>query len=165
MSTDSVVKIYDDRIEFFNPGKLPHGITIDKLLANDYISTPRNKLIANLFKEMGWIEKYGSGIQRIIESFKTARLPFPRFEEMSAGIRVTVLGEVTTDNVTDIRLNSIIDLIISNNMITTTELAIKLNVTRRTIARDIELLKTQSKLKRIDPDNGGYWQVNEQKTN
>jgi ATP-dependent DNA helicase RecG len=65
-TSSSIVKIFNDKIEFYNPGRLPENITVEKLLSNDYKSTPRNKKIAEFFKEMGWIERYGSGIGRII---------------------------------------------------------------------------------------------------
>lgn len=68
-TSDSIVKIFDNKIEFYNPGRLPDSITIDDLLSNNYKSTPRNKLIADFFKNLGLIEKYGSGIRRIIDSF------------------------------------------------------------------------------------------------
>jgi ATP-dependent DNA helicase RecG len=64
-SSDSVVKIYNNKIEFYNPGKLPDDITVEDLLSNNYKSTPRNKSIADFFKTLGWIEKYGSGISRV----------------------------------------------------------------------------------------------------
>jgi len=62
---DSSVKIFDDRIEFYNPGQLTEGITIVDLLKGAYVSDCRNKLIAFAFKEIGWIEKYGSGMIKI----------------------------------------------------------------------------------------------------
>jgi ATP-dependent DNA helicase RecG len=71
-NTDSVVKLFDDKIEFFNPGKLPDEIFVEDLVHNHYKSSPRNKFIAEFFKNMGWIEKYGSGIGRIINYFKEA---------------------------------------------------------------------------------------------
>ncbi len=92
-ASDSVIKIFKDRIEFFNPGKLPEGLTIEKLLAGDYISTIRNKKIAEIFKEAGIIEKYGSGIGRIHEGFQNHGLPEPRFEEIGNGFRVTAFNE------------------------------------------------------------------------
>lgn len=94
---DSIVKVYDDKIEFFNPGGLPAGLTVEKLLKGNYISNARNKKIADAFKAAGLIEKYGSGIRRILDAFKAYGLPAPRFEETSGGFMVTVYkrsGEV-----------------------------------------------------------------------
>ncbi len=68
-----------------------------------------------------------------------------------------------TENVTENRLNFILEAIVKNNRITTTLLAKNINVSRMTIARDIETLKQQGKLQRIGPDKGGYWQVIQEK--
>lgn len=62
-SSDSIVKIFDDRIEIYNPGRLPAGLTVEKLLKGDYRSSVRNRKIADMFKEVGLVEKYGSGIK------------------------------------------------------------------------------------------------------
>jgi len=40
---------------------------------------PRNKKIADFFKDLGLIEKYGSGIQRIIGYFKNENRSLPEF--------------------------------------------------------------------------------------
>ena len=64
-SNGSIIKIYDDRIEFYNPGGLYGDLTLENLLKLKYSSQTRNKLIADAFKEIGIIEKYGSGIKRI----------------------------------------------------------------------------------------------------
>ena len=93
-SSDSVVKIYDNQIEFFNPGRLPKELSIKKLLQGEYISVIRNKKIADMFKEAGLIEKYGTGIRRILTGFKNYGLPAPTFEEFSGGFRVTVYKRV-----------------------------------------------------------------------
>jgi ATP-dependent DNA helicase RecG len=81
-ASDSIVKIFDDRIEFYNPGKLPESITVYDLLSNSYKSTPRNKLIADFCKSLGLIEKYGSGIRRIIDYFRRANLSQPEFRNI-----------------------------------------------------------------------------------
>ena len=65
-------------------------LTVEKLLKGNYISNARNKKIADAFKAAGLIEKYGSGIRRILNAFKTYGLPAPRFEETSGGFMVTV---------------------------------------------------------------------------
>src|SRR3990172_608722 len=54
------VEIYDDRIEIWNPGRQLPGITIDDLYKKDHKSVVRNKLIAQVFYDIGYIEKYGS---------------------------------------------------------------------------------------------------------
>lgn len=57
-SADSTIKIFADRIEFFNPGGLPHGICIQDILSGKIASNPRNKQIASIFKEAGIIGVY-----------------------------------------------------------------------------------------------------------
>ena len=96
-ASESCVKIFDDRIEFFNPGKLMDGMTPDDLNSGNYLSTLRNKAIANHFNMLGEIEKYGSGVTRVIGLFQEAGLPVPRIEEIGCGIRVTVWKAVDRD--------------------------------------------------------------------
>jgi ATP-dependent DNA helicase RecG len=91
-SSDSIVKIFNDKIEFYNPGRLPDTISVEDLLSNSYKSTPRNKKIAEFFKDSGLIEKYGSGIQRIIGYFKGKNHPLPEFKNISDGFQVTVFA-------------------------------------------------------------------------
>jgi len=58
---DSTIKIFHNRMEFFNPGPLPKGMKMQDILSGRMASNPRNKQIASIFKEAGIIEKYGSG--------------------------------------------------------------------------------------------------------
>ncbi len=48
----SSIKIYNDKIEFYNAGKLPDAITIEKLLTGNYVSEIRNIKIAGMFKQL-----------------------------------------------------------------------------------------------------------------
>lgn len=47
---NSSVNVYDNKIEFFNPGSFAAEIIPDKILQNDYNSGCRNKHILGLFK-------------------------------------------------------------------------------------------------------------------
>lgn len=169
-SGTSIIKIFDDKIEFYNPGKLFGGITIEDLLSDNYISQTRNKLIAKAFKEIGLIERYGTGIRRIRNICKEYGVIEPVFEEAFDGFKVTLFKEKSltsdvtdvTENVTDItdnRQKIILELITGNNKITTKSIADILKITKRTVLRDIENLKMQNKIKRVGSERGGFWEV------
>jgi len=100
-SSASIIKIFDDRIEFFNPGALYGGITLENLLTGNYSSKTRNKLIAKAFKESGLIEQYGSGIMRIRRICRDYGLKDPLFQEMQQGFKVTLFK--ANSNSTDYR--------------------------------------------------------------
>ena len=66
------------------------GITIEQLLNGNYQSHPRTRKIADMFKEAGQIETYGSGIKRIREAFQATGSREPEFAEMGDGFWVRV---------------------------------------------------------------------------
>jgi ATP-dependent DNA helicase RecG len=78
---------YDDRLTIRNPGILPLGITIEDLF-KPYSSVLRNKGIGGIFYDMGWIEQWGSGIDKMCKACLKAGLPEPQFEELQ-GFQVT----------------------------------------------------------------------------
>jgi ATP-dependent DNA helicase RecG len=90
-----MIKIYDDAIWFHNPGGLPKGLSIEQLKAKPQ-SIPRNPLIARIFYLAGYIERYGSGIQRIITSFAEAGLPEPEFQTDAWGLTLTMQKDIFT---------------------------------------------------------------------
>jgi ATP-dependent DNA helicase RecG len=193
-SSASIIKVFDNRIEFYNPGKLYGGITVQDLLSGNYISKSRNKLIAKAFKEAGIIERYGSGIIRVRKICKEFGVKEPDFNEISNGFQVILYNEkiVDSDNVTDVtdvtdnvtdvtdvtdnvtdvtdnvtdvtdndtnRIKRILNIVTINNKITVSEIAKYMNVTRRTILRDIEKLKRENLLERIGSEKNGYWRI------
>jgi predicted HTH transcriptional regulator len=63
------------------------------------------------------------------------------------------------DGFSDKRLNMIMRFIGINNRITTTEIAVLLKVSNKTVKRDIAKLKEQGAIKRIGKEKGGHWEV------
>ncbi|MCX6279406.1 MAG: putative DNA binding domain-containing protein [Bacteroidetes bacterium] len=63
--TDIIIKIYDDRIRFMNPGALMGDLTPEILLSGSYSAMHRNRLLAEAFYLRGDIEKFGTGFFRI----------------------------------------------------------------------------------------------------
>lgn len=96
-NSDIQLKIHDNRFTIWNPGGLPFGMTIDDLYNPDHNSKPRNKLIAGIFYDVELIERYGSGIQRIMDACKKADLPSPTFEEKFGGFLVIFRKDVYTE--------------------------------------------------------------------
>ncbi len=87
---DIQIKIFDNSIQIWNPGPLPFGITLEDLYRPEHSSRPRNKLIAQVFYDLSIIERYGSGIQRMIIACEKAGIPKPEFQEVSGGFMVTL---------------------------------------------------------------------------
>ncbi len=175
---DSSVKIYDNSIEFFNPGGLPDTISIRQLLDGNYVSQTRNKKLAAMFKEAGVIEKYGSGIKRIQQQFIAHGLPAPVFENFQHGFMVVVTSfeqDVVEDVVENVVENVVedvvekerlvLELIVQNNRITATEIAKKLTVAARTVQRHLKNLQLKGKIKRMGAAKGGYWKVESENKN
>ena len=66
-SGSTLINIYDDRIEFVSLGGLVKGLTIKDVMGG--VSQSRNMVLANIFYRLELIESYGTGIQRIMESY------------------------------------------------------------------------------------------------
>ena len=92
---NSIVKIFDGYIEFYNPGSLPDDLTIKQLLSDANISRPRNCLITELFKDSGMFEEYGSGIRMISNAFTNLGLRPPEFIKLPGRLIIRIYGNTT----------------------------------------------------------------------
>ena len=81
------VLMFSDRMEVYSPGRLPGHVTLDNLVDERY---SRNEAIVQVLAEMGFIERLGYGIDRMIAVCEQEGLPRPDFSETSAGFRVTI---------------------------------------------------------------------------
>ena len=90
---DSLIRVFDDRITFWNQGSLPAGITPESIF-RPHDSQPRNRLIANAFYMAGFVEAWGRGYELITEAFTKEGLEVPTIEEEFGGVRVIVKREI-----------------------------------------------------------------------
>jgi ATP-dependent DNA helicase RecG len=92
---DVQVRVLDDCIEFWNPGGLPPGVTVEDLRKRPHASVPRNGLLANAAYVARLFEGWGTGTTRIIELCRQAGLPAPSFREAAGGFTVMIASEAT----------------------------------------------------------------------
>ena len=154
---DSTVKIFQDRMEFFNPGTLPDDMNIDDILSGKSASNPRNKQIASIFKEAGIIEKYGSGIKRVRQAMKTVGAADPHFEIIGNFFKVTLFptNEGVNEGVSELLL-----LIQKFPGERSPFYAHKLATANKNIERWLKKLKNDGKIKfQGAPKTGGYFPV------
>jgi ATP-dependent DNA helicase RecG len=72
---DTRVMIFDDRIEIVNPGSFPEGVTPEKPR-----HIPVNPALCQLMYDVGFIERYGTGIYMINELCGEYGIPRPEYE-------------------------------------------------------------------------------------
>ena len=81
------IAIYDDRVEIENPGSFPPHITAETI-KQPHDSHPRNPLIANVLYLSTYLEKWGSGVSRIIEACQQQGVPEPTYEDRGSFIHI-----------------------------------------------------------------------------
>jgi len=92
---DIKVGIYDDIVNIVSPGSFPNTITAKDI--ENGRSEARNRVVANVFKELGLIEQWGSGIHRIKSICKEQGLQKPKIEEQNDFVDVEFYRPQTTD--------------------------------------------------------------------
>ncbi len=158
-SGNSIIKIFDDKIEFFNPGKLYGNLTIKELISGEYSSQTRNRAVASAFKEAGIIERYGSGIARIQNECEQHGKVAVTFAEFQHGFKIT-LTKMEVNNSVGINegVNSLYGLVKKYPHKKTPFFAQELGTSIKNIERWIKQLKEANKIEfRGAPKTGGYY--------
>lgn len=170
---DIQIKIFDNAITFFNPGRLYGDLTVAKLKRDDYQSRTRNKLIAEAFYLTGDIEKYGSGFIRVRREIRDYPTMTFDYEESGDGFLVNVhyaTQKISEKHETDEGLNGglneglneglnrLLAIIKDNPGKRIPQLAGTLGIPAKTIERWLAELKKQDKIEyRGSKKTGGYY--------
>ena len=85
VATPIQIRVHDDRLRIYNPGSLPDGWTLEKLLG-PHPSQPYNPDIANAFFWAGEIETWGRGIDRVLRACQRAGVPEPKIRLEPGGL-------------------------------------------------------------------------------
>lgn len=162
-TTDIQIKIYDDKIWFWNPGTLPEGISVENL-KDEHHSKPRNKLIASVFYYANLIEKWGTGTRRMVDLCISHALPEPEFKEEMGGFSVYFYKDMfTQENLRKMELNErqikAVMYVKNEGKITNKEYQEINNTTRKTASRDLAELVSKNILKQMGERGKGIFYV------
>ncbi len=89
--TNVNIEIFEDRIEFYNPG-VPL-INVDRFI--DHPPVSRNEKLASFFRRIGYVEERGTGIDKVILSIEKQLLPAPNFIKGDLYTKVTLYQQKT----------------------------------------------------------------------
>lgn len=169
------VMLFRNRLEVWNPGQLPFGLTIESLY-KPHRSLPVNPLLAEPMYWNGYIEKIGSGTEEIVNKCIDYGLRKPDFHQ-DGDFLTTIWRNETNDTTSqgdtqdvpqDVPQSvlqgvpqgipqTIIQLIYNNPNITRAVMAKQLGVNEKTIARNLK--KIENKVKYIGSGYSGHWEI------
>ena len=179
VGSEVTIDIYDDRIVVTSPGPMPSGELINKELNNNIPSIRRNPILADIFARMKFMDRRGSGFDKIING--TNRL----FDDNKNHVEFyatethfsVVIYNANYNNVENGVTNGVINGVINgalnenekiiygamkaNPQITIAEIVQKARISRRTVERIIARLKEKELIERSGANKGGYWKVSE----
>lgn len=128
--TNIQVAIFSDRLEITNPGALPYGLSLEKALSG--ISQLRNRVIGHVFRELGLIERWGSGLGRMMEACRIHGTKVPKFEELDHHFRVTLYHDAHLISINIAWQQELVDYLRQYESVTTKDSSVFWKVTERT---------------------------------
>lgn len=155
------VRLFADRLEVWNPGSLPGTLTLDDL-RNDHPSVPRNPLIAESLYLTRYIEKAGSGTQRMIELCREAGLPEPNYELRAGSFVLTLWRDwLTAEVMARFHLNERqlkgLTCLRAEGRLTSGRYQELTGISRQTASRDLEDMVKKGILNRYGDRRGAFY--------
>ena len=157
------VIVFADRIEVWNPGELPPGLT-PEMLREPHGPIPRNPLIAEPLFRVKYVEKAGTGTTDMIADCREAGLPEPDFEQHGPHFVVTLWRDWLTEVVMDKlglrdRERRLVSLLKARDRIGNKEYQEEFGVSKPTASRHLEALAGRGVLAKIGTTGKGTYYV------
>jgi len=124
-------------------------------------SEARNRLLVDLLSRTDFMEKAGTGIQRVKNAClsNSNKILFDFTDSFWVTIESNKNNNVPLNVPLNTRQKAIISFVKKNSNITIEEMAAKYNVNEKTIKRDIEFLNNNNILKRVGSKKTGCWKL------
>lgn len=145
------IGMYNDRIEIISPGGLPAGIS-EKEYLDGQISLLRNPTIANVFFRLNYIEKFGTGIQRINNAYE-GLLVTPKYKVYDNSITI-ILPVITNDAVLTLEEEMIIKVLKNNLKLSRVQIEKEVHFNKDKTLRVINTLVEKNIIKKTGVSRG-----------
>ena len=160
------IDIFDDRMEIYSPGGMPDGSMIQDRDPLKVPSTRRNPVLADVFNRLGYMERKGSGFEKIISGYEFQinysenKRPLFQSDRYQFTVVMPNLNYDVPQDVPQDKLNAQIrDLIRKDKRISTEKMALALGVSSKTIKRHI---KEMDNVNYIGRGFSGHWEVKDE---
>ncbi|MCX6286522.1 MAG: putative DNA binding domain-containing protein [Bacteroidetes bacterium] len=144
------IRVYDDKLSIWNEGILPEGLTFESLKGT-HSSKPRNPIIADVTFKGGYIDAWGRGTIKIIESCKEYDLPEPLMAGRDGGFLLELIkNKFSSENLVKLGLNDrqvqAVSYVRGNGKISNAGYQSLNNISKATATRDLTELVEKYKL-------------------
>ena len=175
------IDIFDDRMEIYSPGGMYDGTLIQDVDPYTISSSRRNPVLADLFARMDLMERRGSGLIKIIESYEFEQNDNEDLKTQFISTRssfFTILKNLNYDGQSEgkndgqsegkndgqrlkpkARQEKIIHIMKDKQNITALELSKLFSVSVSTIERDLKKLTDEKVIEYTGSAKDGYWIV------
>jgi ATP-dependent DNA helicase RecG len=154
--TYTQMNLFEDRIEIFNPGCLPPGVTVENIKD---AQMSRNEIIAARLKELDYLEEYGRGIDIVFNKMKEWKLLPPIFKNTTNSFKVILMGNELSG--LNERQVAIWNHLVENKKITAKECEkIMPGVPRQTINYDLKKMQDMKLLHPVGESRNTYYEAN-----
>lgn len=152
--TYTQVNIFEDRIEVFNPGNLPPGVTTENIRD---AQMSRNKIIAARLKDLDYLEEYGRGIDIVFTEMRKWGLLLPLFKNTSNSFRVILPGEKLS-KLNDRQL-SVWEYLVENGSVTRRKAEeLLMGVPQQTVSLDIRQMRDMGLIQQHGESKNTYYE-------
>ena len=181
------IDMYDDRMEIYSPGGMMDGRLIQQLNPLTVPSKRRNPLLADFFSRLGLMERRGSGMKKIINTYRRYKrlsdYHAPEFTSNASEFHVTLwnLNFEGNDNNTPTDKESqevefikepieftkefikasrqIYKLISMNPKVSTVQMADSMGLSTRQVLKYLKRLQELNKIARVGGRKMGEWKI------
>ena len=168
-SQNNEITIYSNRIEIYNPGTFPEGLTPQDFIEGYERSVKRNPLLAQLMYYTKDIESFGTGLKRITKACESAGVKV-EFKLLKKGFAVILYrpdeflttgknGDVARNGVRNKIEQAVLMAVSDNPELTAYEIAKAISKSPRTVQRYLESLQKKNLVRRVGSTKAGTWEV------